>query len=481
MSSASRKFWALAPFCIAGPLGKSRRVLPPRTSTSYLDGLRGIACVIVFNQHVLHLLCQWSLSAYGTPGVAKHVLQLPVVRVVHAGDGMVTLFFVLSGYVLGYSPLRMIYSGAPADAFLAGLSSSVLRRGIRLFMPMFAFGFVTALVAWILPWYEPPESRKAWREDGDGYNMSAFLAHLGGFATDALSGIDPFDFSWEKGKPAGWIHCWTIPHEYRGSLAVYLACLATCKLTPAARKTTFLGLCLWFMCSPRQYWIASCFFAGLFLAEIRISSTLAALPLQPEKPGAKIFSIAIRNYAMLLSTILLGWPIWGSTTQQPYAFLRQIIIPKTWAMDGYHPGDEGRRYLQNIGSFMMLWAIEGLPWAQRVLSRPEFLYLGEICYSFFLLHWMVLYSFGRYLYSYLVYIDVYSHYGNVVVYACTLVVTIMVADLFWRAVDEKSIKFARWLVKGWVKSGQDSTKDSFKQEQIEALRYSRHEASVLPL
>lgn len=451
-ASTLNKLWIFMPFCITAPLGKTRRVLPTASPTSYLNGLRGVACIVVFNQHVLNLLCHWSLRAYGTPGVAKNALQLPIVRVVYAGDGMVSLFFVLSGYVLGYSPLSMMAAKTPGDEFLARLSSSILRRGIRLFIPMLAFGFITAVVAWVLPWYEAPQPMNRWREH-DENSLSAFRAHMSRFGIDALAGLDPFNFSWENGNPQGWSHCWTIPHEYRGSLTVYLSCLATCKLTSALRKVIFLALAFWFMCSPRHYWEMSCFFGGLFLAELRASNMSSTTQSQPWQSWLGLFSAVVRTSALLFSTVLLGWPVWGSTAQEPYLFLRRIIIPETWATDGYYPGDHTRRYIHNIGAFLMLWALDRLPWAQRLLTRSELVYLGEIGYSFSLLHWMVLYSFGRYLYSYLHYIGVYSKNGSLVVYIATLAVSLITADIFWRTIDEKSVRFAKWLVQDWLKVG----------------------------
>ncbi|KAK9418287.1 putative acyltransferase protein [Seiridium unicorne] len=476
LAATLETFWTVVPFCITAPLGKTRRSLPRATPTSYINGLRGVACLIVFNQHVLYLLCPWSLRAYGAPDVTKNVLQMPIVRVVYAGDGMVALFFVLSGYVLAYSPLRMIHAGTPADEFLTKLSSSVLRRGIRLFTPMLAFGLMTAVLTWVLPWYEAPKAMNRWRQDDDS-SLSAFFKHLSRFAVDALSGMDPFDFSWANGEPEGWSHCWTIPHQYRGSLAVYMACLATCRLTPTIRKAMFLGLALWVICSPRHYWEMSCFFSGLLLAETRIPSTSNSLQPQPCKPWTKHFSIAIRTLALIVSTVFLGWPVWGSTTQQPYVLLRRVIIPETWASDGFYEGDHSRRYLYSIGAVLMFWALEGLPWAKRLLSRPELIYLGEIGYSFFLLHWMVLYSYGRYLYSYLHYIDAYSRNGPLVVYFSTLAISIIVADLFWRAVDEGGIKLAKFLVQVCLKVGDEGRlKIDMNTEQPhgdEAIQYGR--------
>src|SRR5438094_952495 len=44
-ASWQRIFWSTVPFCISKPLNKTSRTLPRPSSTTYLNGLRGVACI----------------------------------------------------------------------------------------------------------------------------------------------------------------------------------------------------------------------------------------------------------------------------------------------------------------------------------------------------------------------------------------------------------------------------------------------------
>lgn len=106
-------YWSLLPWFLTAPLGKTTRKLPRKTSTSYLNGIRGIACLLVYTYHVsMHYYREFMMNPYGAePAADNHGFsQLPVIRIIYAGKGMVAIFFVLSGFVLTYSPLKKITS-----------------------------------------------------------------------------------------------------------------------------------------------------------------------------------------------------------------------------------------------------------------------------------------------------------------------------------------------------------------------------------
>lgn len=73
------------------------------------------------------------------------MLQLPIVRIFYSGRGMVTTFFIISGYVLSYKALSLTHSGRYA-ALLDSLSSSVVRRGMWLFIPTTILTFISLLL-----------------------------------------------------------------------------------------------------------------------------------------------------------------------------------------------------------------------------------------------------------------------------------------------------------------------------------------------
>lgn len=91
-AGVSAWLWKAAPFFIAAPLGRTTRQLPKANSTTYLNGIRGLACWVVLNFHLVMGPWRESLSpGWGNtepPNMSTHhFLTLPVVRILYAGEG----------------------------------------------------------------------------------------------------------------------------------------------------------------------------------------------------------------------------------------------------------------------------------------------------------------------------------------------------------------------------------------------------------
>ena len=129
--------------CLAPHLYNPARI----HATSYLDGLRGIASFIVFLHHYSFLVppCSAYYGVDTTETRSWSVIQLPFIRVIHSGRPMVHVFFVLSGFVLSRKPLKLARAGNYSDLHTT-LSSSIFRRGLRLFLPAVASTFTAFLL-----------------------------------------------------------------------------------------------------------------------------------------------------------------------------------------------------------------------------------------------------------------------------------------------------------------------------------------------
>src|ERR1700760_387247 len=108
---ASRSFsWILPSFLsdLAQPSDThSNRSIRP---TAWLDGLRGWASLFVFFYHFNANYNSWNGLGWGYQD-NRTLLTLPVIRTVIAGPGMVSLFFVVSGYSLAWGPLKEFHKG----------------------------------------------------------------------------------------------------------------------------------------------------------------------------------------------------------------------------------------------------------------------------------------------------------------------------------------------------------------------------------
>ncbi|KAK7428066.1 hypothetical protein QQZ08_005498 [Neonectria magnoliae] len=116
-----------------------------------LDGLRGIACLIVFNYHFLWPWTPYIMLGHGAlpPRAPEPYLNwpsLPIICLLHRGRPMVAIFFAISGYVLCRHIIRAIHERR-LEAAYQGLASSVFRRVFRLYIPPSISMFLVAILA----------------------------------------------------------------------------------------------------------------------------------------------------------------------------------------------------------------------------------------------------------------------------------------------------------------------------------------------
>ncbi|KAH7136257.1 acyltransferase 3 [Dactylonectria macrodidyma] len=116
-----------------------------------LDGLRGIACLIVFNYHFLWPWTPSIMLGYGAlppraPEPYEAYSSLPILCLLNRGRPMVAIFFAISGYVLCRHILRAIHDRR-IDVAYQKLASAVFRRVFRLYIPPTISMFCVAMLA----------------------------------------------------------------------------------------------------------------------------------------------------------------------------------------------------------------------------------------------------------------------------------------------------------------------------------------------
>ncbi|KAK3381837.1 acyltransferase family-domain-containing protein [Podospora didyma] len=237
----------------------------PLSPTAYLDGLRGVAALVVYIFHFNYLWFPVLRNGYGSSGKDVLFWQMPVVRVLHSGRSSVTIFFVISGYVLTLKTLNSIYRGQ-GDKVLDSLAGSLFRRPLRLYLPIIAS---TAIAAVLI------------RFDG------VFIPNIGG------GDIPPRGATWQdqlwhwlritektispfrnvSGRQNLWGndyngHLWTIPTEFKGSLLVFLLLLAFARSRRWVAMTGVAIAAYWQM--VQGDFDQTLFCVGLLLAELSI-------------------------------------------------------------------------------------------------------------------------------------------------------------------------------------------------------------------
>lgn len=376
-------------------------------------------------------------------------LQLPFVRLLYAGHAMVIVFFVISGYVLSLKPVKLMRS-AKYEEFQRVLSSSVFRRGIRLFAPIMVGTFITMLLT-NAGYFE---SGKAVRTDSVTYQgnneehpvqFATFYEQTGDWLSAMgrlISNVWEWDLHYNNYDP----HLWTIPLEFRSSMVLFITLLGFSRLRSAARLILMFGLlylCLFYWAR----WEVFLFLSGMMLTELDITSGIFVekSPLDEKAPCRSHPLIGcVWAGIMLLGLFLSSCPTLYAEKAPGYVYLA-TSMPEEY-------GWQISRPIQALGGCLVVWSFMHLPRVQSIFTTPIAQYLGRISYAFYIVHGPILHLFG-----YNLVLKCWSFTGKETTkgFASGLAlaalvifpVAIWIADVFWRAVDSPCVELAKWIEK----------------------------------
>lgn len=258
----------LLPSFIVEPLRNSSSPRPlapnPIGRSAWLDGLRGIAALLVY---IFHWSMQWYsdilTDVYGAPGSANKIIQLPFIRIIISGPASVALFFVISGYVITIKTLSIIYKGGPQnnERLLSTLCGAVFRRPFRLFLPAIVTTFIIATVNSQFGTFQ-----RSLRPRPEGTSL---MAH---WTSQTLSMMNIFNLHKHRfgiHVPFYNPYLWTIPVELKNSILVFLLLLAFCKVKRWVHFLAVIGVG-WTVLLTQGDIDAALFCAGLLIAEITL-------------------------------------------------------------------------------------------------------------------------------------------------------------------------------------------------------------------
>ncbi|KAH6997907.1 putative acyltransferase [Ilyonectria sp. MPI-CAGE-AT-0026] len=411
--------------------------------TAYLDGVRGVAALIV------------SFGHFTTPGYDTHIgwgvdggnyqfMRLPFCRLVYSGGAAVAVFFAISGYVLSYKPIQHIRNGN-WHTFSTGLSSMAFRRAIRLYLPP---TISTAIIACIMQ-TGIFERTQAIENDRTyfNYNVPFHIQALPSASEEFTRWVDVvtgafFPFSWDKYEPYQWYdgHLWTIPIEFRGSFYLFAVILATARLQTKYRLLTVAALMYHsYICSRWEFML---FLSGIPLVEwdhIRGAHiTPSFLGEKEAAPSRSTLKTIFWHLVSALGLFLLSQPEEEGETTPGWAYLTSLI-PEWWEV-------EQQRYWQSAGAVCFLFGVGHSPWWQQVFTSRIAQYLGKISYSIYLVHGpvhlLICMPWQKFVWDLTGVEGNAFHVGYALGVLFSIPMFIVIADIFWRAVDIPTVKFA---------------------------------------
>lgn len=363
--------------------GAARRKTLRRTA--YLDGLRGFAAFLVYWHHH-QLWARDSILAdvvfergFGYEG-KYYFAAFPGVRTFFSGGHYaVTVFFVISGYVLSTKPMSLIHAGDHLK-LSENLTSSMFRRWLRLFIPVICttWLYMTSWHAFGL-WIAAAE-----QESNYGAELWKWYAEFKNFSFIYTGGGEPW-LSYD-------LHVWSIPVEFRGSIVVYTSLLAFSRATRNARLWCEVGLIVYFLyITDGAHYALFC--SGMLLCD---------LDLLAEKGNLPTFFKRLEPFKELIFYHLLVFSIYLGGVPSHNNDVTEIRRVRGW----YYLSFLKPQAVFDYKWFFLFWAatfmvaaIPRIPWLKRFFETPFNLWLGKISFALYLVHGPVIWTIGDRVYS----------------------------------------------------------------------------------
>ncbi|KAF2664991.1 hypothetical protein BT63DRAFT_459610 [Microthyrium microscopicum] len=421
------------------PTSKDEEVKPLRR-TACLDGLRGVAAFFVLNFHFYGAFLNANGGyVVGDPSLARF-WNLPIVKVVSNGTAMVHIFFVISGYILSLRSLQQIRK-RNLEGVLVTLSSSTLRRGIRLFGPTTLALSIEAFALWmgLFEFSRPNMDLIPWEQSHFPPRLESAGEHLS-LLRRVVWALSNF-FDWNPYYPIELDgNLWTIGIEYRCSVALFVTLLAFARIHNPRMRRPILAF-LTAMCISYQRWDFVLFLAGMMLADF---DTWADDQDIKTTTSHKMFWGIVTLIGLFFASSPFGYAerAWG------FGAITQFGA-KVYYLEPYH-------FAESIGAIILVLAAMHAYHLNWVLTTSVVQYLGRISYQLYIVHGPLIRAWGftivplfwralsdstpqRGETPYVV--------GVVLGYLAYLPVAICLADIYMRLLDDNCVRLARWLEK----------------------------------
>ncbi|KAJ5657239.1 uncharacterized protein N7484_000888 [Penicillium longicatenatum] len=333
-----------------------------RRSDNWIDGIRGIAAIIVVTYHVCSAFAKWLNSPAIEENGEVFIFQQPFLRIIFAGRFAVSLFFLISGYVNSFNSIKQIRNGDQSGV-LSKLSRNTILRAGRLVVPT----NVAILTVWLV--CQLNGFRIANQVDSDWVRVVATAPDP--TFRDALAGLfRNWVLFWKSGDSPYDRTYWTIPYFLKGSMLVYLTLLATTHTTP--RSTKLLLICLYgYSWLNGDALMEMTTYAGMFLAQLnadyghRATSVMPApIPIMMILSGLFLASFPDDNHS---------WAPWSCVMDS----VGHHIVPS---------GGEVSRYIDSLGTTLFVYGMFFSRSGRRLLASPFMNFLGRISFAIYLIH-----------------------------------------------------------------------------------------------
>jgi peptidoglycan/LPS O-acetylase OafA/YrhL len=394
-----------------------------------LESLRGLAAVSVV---VAHIFSAWLPVAVFGPTYPRHgsldfLLFTSPFNAIYNGNFAVLFFFVHSGFVLSLKYVKSSFSERDLTTTTLSLRSDILRRYLRLAVPVFASVWLAFFIHRL------------------GFtSASAFRKHEAANLT--LKDMYTFESKWSRAfheslfgallPRGGFISAknllnpplWTIAAEFFGSIVTYCILGVMFLSTPSrkvARLATYLVLLILFARSGGISTYLFAFVIGMAAADIYVSNIEAVR--SRARPREELFLVTIAGFSILL----------GSATALSGGVLGRIV-----EVCGLVTPDAAT-IARTLGAASLLVSVLFSQTLVKILRSQFLVGVGKRCFSLYLVHTPIIYSAGIGTSGILIAQNRTYHYSAVAGAGIAICGITVVTELFYRLVDRPSMSLMK--------------------------------------
>ncbi|AYB41917.1 acyltransferase family protein [Paenibacillus lautus] len=361
----------------------------------YLEGLRGVAALIVVIAHFGQFFYNRQLF------IEQSLISATPLNLIYNGNFAVCIFFILSGYVLS----RRYF----LERNQALLTSGAIRRYIRLFIPV-SFSVILAyflLVTDSFKYFSIYTLNEMYTTaDHNFLKMLKTLTYNIFFTYD--SSYNPV--------------LWTMTYEFLGSLLIF----SFLALFGKSRKRLLMYLVMitvfW-----DSYYLA--FILGLILSDFKNS---------PDWNFSVTMSRKFNVSFLLIGVLFASYPF-TPVENTIYQYLQVPFLHANFF-----------RFYHIAGAFFIIVVIINSKFLQHLLSYSQITYLGRVSFSVYLLHFPIMSSF-----SFLVFDKFLKFFSYKISFILTFLISLplifVCANFMEKYIDAKGITYSKKLYSKFFK------------------------------
>jgi peptidoglycan/LPS O-acetylase OafA/YrhL len=423
------------------------------TATDWITGLRGLAAMIVVITHMLPATHPYLYFGYGSnTSMERHIIQLPFLRLIYGGSAMVAVFFIISGYVLSYKSLQLAQSHE-WDTLYAHLSSSVLRRAMRLLIPPLIVWLATAAGAQCGLFKHNALTIGSVIWPVTAQPAPSLTIQLQRWIVEIWKSFSPWQWSTAIPNLEYGIQFWTILVELRCSMALYLILIATSRLRRLPRLIVILIFQFYSIACGR--WEMFLFLAGMLLSSLHLNQENQHLPSTASTSVSQQPCLLLNFAFLIIGLYLASEPELNANATPGFIFLNSMI-PISF------PVEDAFRFWLAIGATLIVYSISNIEQIKRAFELSFFQYIGRISFSLYLVHAFIISSIGAWIFesfqpttgisSSVESLKSKNEIGFWIMICVTVPIMIWVADLYWRFVDVPSVTLTKLIEKSLLRT-----------------------------